>query len=157
MLLILVKKMLSPPLEVHGHSLLCCVQAVVPQIRKSANLSLFTFFLNLFLVGNKSPPFAEVPHSNTLQWHLTKLGSLAHWWVCREGSWWIVVRCELGGSKGGTSVAPAPPCLWRHPTPFRGKPSALPCPLAYCPASYHPPVLLLLVRKTAGSKLLTIY
>ena len=50
-----------------------------------------------------------------------------------------------------------PSCLWRHPTPFRGKASALHlCPLADCPASHHP-LLLLLVRKTAGSTLLTIY
>ena len=86
----------------------------------------------------------------------TQLGSLAHWRVCGKQ-----VKQEDGdvcreAARVGL-VWRLPSCLWRHPTPFRGKASALHlCPLADCPASHHP-LLLLLVRKTAGSNLLTIY
>ena len=124
---------------------MCCGQA---------NPSLFTLFFAFFFYGKKSRPIAKVAHSKAMQWKLSL--NLVH-----------LLIGEFAGEQGDGDVCREaarvglvwrlPSCLWRHPTPFRGKASALHlCPLADCPASHHP-LLLLLVRKTAGSTLLTIY
>ena len=124
---------------------MCCGQA---------NPSLFTLFFAFFFMARNHVllPKWLTPrqcngssHSTLFTCSLVSLqGTQEDGDVCREAA-----RVGL--------VWRLPSCLWRHPTPFRGKASALHlCPLADCPASHHP-LLLLLVRKTAGSNLLTIY
>ena len=98
----ITRRGLSPKLDAHSHLQRCCGQAIISRIPGPLEICKpCSYHFILWLDSKKSLPIANVSHSNSMQWHLTKLGSLV-WqslgqlgfrreagWMCsgREQGW----------------------------------------------------------------------